>query len=238
MADIETFAPNVVIALSRVIRDLPAIGKDARMQGAGGGYSYRGIEAVTRELAPLLARHGVVFVPTEVRSWERDNLVVNNRPWTDDRIVEHYRIYGPGGPTDFLEAEVAGIGRDNSDKGSNKALTACFKYLLTQTLCIADSKDDGDSERHETDERVPPPPPEPDPEPILQSRVDSVNALAKDKGIPESTIKRFVRAATKHRTEVLAELLTTEYPEFAKSMKAEAEKLAAAPAGDDVEVPA
>jgi hypothetical protein len=222
----EELAPNVVIALSRVIRDLPAIGKDATMQGAGGGYAYRGIAAVTRELAPLLAKHGVVFVPTEVRSWERDNLVVNNRPWTDDRIVEHYRIYGPGGPSDFVEAEVAGIGRDNSDKGSNKALTACFKYLLTQTLCIADAKDDGDNERHETESRQAPPP---DPHPIPQSRVDSVLAAAQDKGIPEATIVRFVRAATKHRTGELAELLDSEYATFAAAMKAEVAKLAAPP---------
>ncbi len=153
MSESEQPATNVIQALARVIRDLPGIAKGERMQSNSGSYNFRGIEAVTRELAPLLAKHGVVFVPSGVVRWERDEITLGGKPWTDDRIVEHYRIYGPGGVLDYIDAEVPGIGRDNSDKGSNKAMSGAFKYLLLQTLCISDSKDDPDNEKHETDQR-------------------------------------------------------------------------------------
>ena len=36
------------------------------------------------------------------------------------------------------------LGRDNSDKGVNKAMTQAYKYMLLQVLCIGDRKDDAD----------------------------------------------------------------------------------------------
>lgn len=148
---------NVVQALALVIRDLPAIGKDLQASAQQGGYSYRGIEAVTREAAPLLAKHGVVFAPHRVEWLEPRELVINSKPWTDERALVTYRVYGPGGPEDFIEVGVMGIGRDNSDKGTNKVLTQAFKYALLQTLCIADGKDDADGTTHEADGQPAPP---------------------------------------------------------------------------------
>jgi hypothetical protein len=136
---------NVVQALSRVLADLPGIGKGDRASQQQGGYAYRGIEAITKEAAPLFAKHGVVFVP-HVLSWERDEITVNSKPWTDDRMTISYTVYGPGGPDDCIEVgPIPAIGRDNSDKGANKCMTQAFKYALLQVLCIADAKDDGDA---------------------------------------------------------------------------------------------
>lgn len=150
----ETRAQNVVEALSRVIRDLPAIGKDSTASAQQGGYSYRGIEAITRAASPLFAKHGIVFAP-QVHEWQPPReLQINNKPWTDERLAVTYRVYGPGGPDDFIEVgPIPAIGRDNSDKGTNKCLTQAFKYALTQTLCIGDGKDDADGVAHEADSR-------------------------------------------------------------------------------------
>lgn len=52
---------TVQAALSRVIEELPAIGKGDKSPQ---GYSFRGIEAITKHLQPLLAKHGVVIVPS------------------------------------------------------------------------------------------------------------------------------------------------------------------------------
>ena len=141
---------NVTSALAAVMADLPAIGKDSRGPRDQGGYAYRGIEAITKEASVLLAKHGVVFVPQVVAMEIRD-LVVNSKPWTDTILTVRYRICGPGGPDDCVEAIVVGIGRDNSDKGANKAMTQAFKYALIQTLCIADQKDDTDGTTMEAD---------------------------------------------------------------------------------------
>lgn len=148
----EAKAANVVEALARVMRDLPGIGKDSNAAAAQGGYSYRGIEAITRAVSPLLAKHGVVFAP-QVHEWQQPReLMVNNKPWTDERLAVTYRVYGPGGRDDYIEVgPIPAIGRDNSDKGTNKCMTQAFKYALTQALCIGDGKDDGDNSTHEAD---------------------------------------------------------------------------------------
>lgn len=211
----EPRATHVIEALARVIRDLPAIGKDKQMT-EGARYNYRGIEQITAELAALLAKHCVVIIPTGVRRWDREELTINGRPWHDDVISQQYRIFGPGGPTDFVDAEVPGIGRDNSDKGSNKAMTAAYKVLLTQALCITDGKDDPDNERHEADAA-----PVPEPVVIAESLAKAAVKKAKQAEIPDSTIQRFVRVATKHRTDVVGEVFTTEYDTFAALMKEE-----------------
>lgn len=148
---------NVIAALSAVIDEMPPISKGGTASPQQGGYAYRGIEQITAVAAPLLAKHGVVFVP-QVMAMETRDLTVNSKPWTDTILTVRYRICGPGGPDDFVEATVVGMGRDNSDKGANKALTQAFKYALTQTLCIGDSRDDVDGQTHEADEQGAPAP--------------------------------------------------------------------------------
>lgn len=146
-------ASNVVTALSRVMRDLPGIGKDSQASQQQGGYSYRGIEQITVHTQGLFARHGVVFVP-HVRSYEVRDLVVNGKPWTDVYEMVEYTVYGPGGVEDRITVgPILAIGRDNSDKGGNKCLTQAFKYALLQALSISDAKDDGDGHTNEADAR-------------------------------------------------------------------------------------
>ena len=124
---------SIHTALSRVMGALPAIGKDAHASQQQGGYAYRGIEAITREVQGLFAKYGVVVVP-RVRSIETRDLTVNSKPWTDTTLIVDYTLTGPDGST--LDATTVGIGRDNADKGANKAMTQAFKYLLLQVLCI------------------------------------------------------------------------------------------------------
>lgn len=144
-------AKNVVEALSRVMADLPGIGRTDRSEQ---GYQYRGIEAITRHAQGLFAKHGVVTVPRVARRTVKD-FTINNRPWTEDELWVHYRFYGPAGTEDFIEVgPLVGLGRDNSDKGANKAMTQAYKYALVQVLCIGDGKDDVDAEPAREADRV------------------------------------------------------------------------------------
>jgi hypothetical protein len=144
---------NVIGAIARVMRELPAIGKNSQASPQQGGYAYRGIEAITSEAQGLFGKYGVVFVP-RVISHSTNDLTVNGKPWTDTILEVEYTIYGPGGLEDHITVgPLIAIGRDNSDKGANKALTQSFKYALLQVLCISDRKDDGDGSTHEADAR-------------------------------------------------------------------------------------
>lgn len=138
---------NVVQALCRVMEDLPGIGKDNRSEQ---GYQYRGIEAITAHTQELFGRYGVVFVPRVLQRTVKE-FPINSKPWTEDCLEVVYRVYGPGGTADFIDVgPVIGLGRDNSDKGANKAMTQAFKYALLQTLCVGDGKDDTDKDQAAT----------------------------------------------------------------------------------------
>jgi len=163
---------TVAQALASVMAEMPAVGKDQKASAQQGGYAYRGIEQIARHAQPLLAKHGIVFVP-QVLGFDVRDITVNGKPWTDTILTVRYRICGPGGPDDYLEATVVGIGRDNADKGANKALTQAFKYALIQVLCIADAKDDGDAASHEADAPTPPG------EQVDKKRIDALTARIK-----------------------------------------------------------
>ena len=144
---------TVTQAISRVMAELPGIGK-TREQGSGVQYAFRGIEAITAEAQTLFAKYGIVFAP-RVLSHEIKDLTVNNKPWTDTFLSVEYDVYGPSYSHDTIDKITVGpifaIGRDNSDKGANKAMTQAFKYALLQVLCISDRNDDADGYTHEAD---------------------------------------------------------------------------------------
>lgn len=133
-------AVSVHAALAAVMADMPAIGKDGTAPTKMGGYAFRGIEQITGALQPILARHGVVIVPS--------SRVVSVVPspgqqdaWQDTYLEVEWAIYGPDGSS--ITARTQGVGRDHTDKGATKAASQAFKYLLLQLLCIS-SKDDAD----------------------------------------------------------------------------------------------
>ena len=147
---------GVVQAIAKIMAEIPAIGKDGKADPAQGGYRYRGIEQITAAAQSLMARHGVIFAP-EVTQSEVVDITVNNKPWTDTRLWVKYRIYGPDG-SHIAVGPLMAIGRDNSDKGANKAITQAYKQALLQVFCVSDGKDDTDGSTHEADERHQPRP--------------------------------------------------------------------------------
>lgn len=146
-------ASNVIEALARVREELPGIGKDGTADPKQGGYHYRSIEGILAPLGPLLGEHGVVFIP-QVLKHEITQIEVAQKPWTDTKLEVLYAVMGPGGPEDKVTAgPVIGIGRDNSDKGANKAMSQAFKQVLLQVFAIGDNQTDPDSATHEADAR-------------------------------------------------------------------------------------
>jgi len=136
-------AKDVVEAVAAIMRDLPAIGKDETSPEIK--YKFRGIETLIGHLNPLMAKHRLVIVPTSTIT-EINREVENTKGkmvgWTETILRVEWQILGPEGGS--ISAATVGIGRDNSDKGSNKAQTQAFKYLLMELFAIGDKDDDGD----------------------------------------------------------------------------------------------
>lgn len=116
-------------------------------------YAYRSIDQITARAQPLFGRYGIVIVPN-VGSYDQQNIEVANKPWVEITMTVHWTIYGPSGLQDMIQATTIGVGRDNSDKGANKAMTSAYKNLVLRLLTIGDPDDDADHERHETSSRT------------------------------------------------------------------------------------
>lgn len=162
MTDEPTTEPTtltVTEALARLSFELGPIAKADRMTGAAGNYSYRGIDALLRKLSPLMAAHGVTFVPNVVeRIVEPITVGRDGKQWRLVTLLVRYTVTGPGG--DSIEVTTCGEGSDAGDKAANKAMTSAYKQALVQCLAIADGHDDPDdfaSEPAEPARRAPSP---------------------------------------------------------------------------------
>lgn len=133
-------------AMSAVMADMEAIGKDARNQQQG--FNYRGIDQVYNALHPLLAKHKIFTTP-EVLQKDRSERVNNKGTvlaFVSLRIK--YTFWCEDGSS--VSCVVEGEGMDSGDKASNKAMAIGHKYALLQTFCIpTEDMVDPDSEVHE-----------------------------------------------------------------------------------------
>ena len=161
---------NVIAALARVQFEIGGIEKLTPAQrkklGISGGsedgkgitYAYRGIDQVTAAAQPLFGEYGIVIAPGKIVSHDVEIVTVgqNKNEWDNVTMLVRWSIYGPGGGDDMIEAETLGEGRDNSDKGVNKAYTGAYKNLMLKLLSIGDPSEDPDTERFDnTDNNEP-----------------------------------------------------------------------------------
>jgi hypothetical protein len=121
------------VAIPRIIGDLPAIGKDSKITEGPARYAYRGIEDIMPHVRQLFARHGVHITPM-FETLKDEALTINGKPWNRVVLQGTFRFGANDGS--FLVARTIGEARDNSDKAYNKAMTAAYKYAITQVLAI------------------------------------------------------------------------------------------------------
>ena len=135
-------------AIAAVMGDLAKTGISKDQTNTFDKYKFRGIDDVYNALAPLLSKHGLVVLP---RVLER---------------VSDERVSQKGGAMfyvtvkaefDFVAAEdgskhtvcAYGEAMDRGDKGTNKAMTAAYKYAMFEAFCIpTEGADDADRESH------------------------------------------------------------------------------------------
>jgi len=125
-------------ALVQVQRDLVASGiKKERTTDSGPRYSYRGIDDIYEVVGNIMSKAGIVCVPTKTNTHYEERVIETHQKTSHVRlaaVTQTYRFYAEDGS--FIEAEICGEGVDHSDKATNKALSAAYKYLMFQTFCI------------------------------------------------------------------------------------------------------
>lgn len=155
MEDWQIGRENVFRAVQRVLGDMPAIGKNSNAPQNMGGYAFRSIEDITAALKPLLAKHGVVMVPTVIERRDNERPVGNNKTMHVVDLHVRFTFYGADGST--FDATMWGQGTDMGDKSPQKAVTSAFKSMLAVTFCISDSESDAEGHDVPDTERAPEP---------------------------------------------------------------------------------
>lgn len=137
---------KVYQAINAVQADLCKHGITKGSTNTYDGYKFRGIDAVYNALSPLLAKHGLVVLPRMI-----------------NRAVEIHQSQKGGAlfyitvdaEFDFVSAEdgskhtvkTYGEAMDRGDKGTNKAMSAAFKYAAFMTFAIP-TEGDNDADAH------------------------------------------------------------------------------------------
>ena len=119
-------------SIAGVMKDVGAVGKDSKNPQQG--YKYRGIDAVMNALQPAMVKHGIFAAPTVISSEREERQTRNGGLLIYTMLTVKYSFFAEDGSS--VETTVVGEGMDSSDKSSNKAMSAAFKYACFQTFCI------------------------------------------------------------------------------------------------------
>ena len=174
-------------ALAEIIGELGGIGKTS--YNSEQRYHFRAIDAILGELHPLLARYGVVIVPDVIERIYEERTSKSGTQGHCTHLHVRYTVYGPVG--DSITLSTWGEGLDYSDKATNKAMTAAYKYALLQLFAIADPAEDGDNDSPEggaAKESAPAPVARPDVVAFVEALIASAFTKPQQKEIIEAAI--------------------------------------------------
>ncbi|MFC9514594.1 ERF family protein [Nocardiaceae bacterium NPDC056970] len=134
-------------ALSNVMADVGAVGKDQRNQSQK--FNFRGIDDVVNAVSPALRAHGVVVLPHVVTTDYAEITSGGGKRQAWVKLTVEYRFVGPEG--DELHAVVASEATDFADKATAKAMSVAFRIALLQVLALPTDDPDPDAEYNERD---------------------------------------------------------------------------------------
>lgn len=139
---------TVVDAVTAVMGDVQAIGKNQRVTEGPARFNFRGVDDVVQAVGPALRQHGVVFAPVRVVSVEHERYQTRSgAPMDGVTVVVEYAFTGPAGDT--LPVAAAGQAADSGDKAIPKAMSVAYRTALLEALCIPTGEPDPDSQVHE-----------------------------------------------------------------------------------------
>lgn len=134
-------------AIINVMKDIGAVGKNNTNQFDH--YKFRGIDDVMNALSPAMVKNHVFVIPEVLDSLREERSSKDGKTNMMYSILKvKYTFFTDDGSS--VESVVIGEAMDRSDKSTNKAMSAAFKYACFQTFCIpTEEMQDADSESPE-----------------------------------------------------------------------------------------
>lgn len=125
---------NIYQRINAVMHEIDYIAKGEKF--VNGQYRFVSHDAVTAKLHPLLAKHGIVVIPTTGEMKQEGNR-------TQVKLDVHF--VNMDNPQDLFCVTSYGFGIDGGDKGPGKAVSYAFKYAMLKTFCL-ETGDDPDND--------------------------------------------------------------------------------------------
>jgi ERF superfamily len=141
--------PHVYRAIADVTAALAKVGIGKDRVNEGQRFKYRGIDDVYDALAPALVASDLVVLPS-YKTRQESEREGKSGSLLFTSVVE--AVYVLVSARDGSSVEVGpfwGQAFDSGDKGTNKAMSAAFKYFAFQTFCVPLEGDDADATTHE-----------------------------------------------------------------------------------------
>lgn len=139
---------KVYQAIANVMGDLAKTGISKDQTNSFDKYKFRGIDDVYNAMAPLLAKHGLVILPRVLERLSEERVSQKGGAVFYVTVKAEFDMVAA---EDGSKHTVCAYGEamDRGDKGTNKAMTAAYKYAMFEAFCIpTEGSDDADSESH------------------------------------------------------------------------------------------
>ena len=150
---------KVYQAINKVQAELAKIGiTKSRTNQQGATYKFRGIDDIFNTISPLLAEHGLCILPRVLaRECVERQTKAGGAIFYVTVEVEFDFVCAEDGSKHTVKT--FGEAMDTSDKATNKAMSAAYKYAALQAFAIPTEGDnDADSHTPEVAARTAPPP--------------------------------------------------------------------------------
>jgi hypothetical protein len=142
-------AETVYQKIAAVQAELAKVGisKSRQNQAPGQSYNFRGIDEVYNTLAPMMASHGLCILPRIVEHSLSERGKTKNGAAIFSAIVTAEFDFVSADDGSIHVVRTMGEAMDSSDKATNKAMSAAYKYAALMTFAIP-TEGDNDADAH------------------------------------------------------------------------------------------
>jgi len=126
---------NIYEKINLIMSEIKSLKKDGRVEFKTTRYNFLSEAKTTEIFHELFVKYKIILVPIGLT--EEKVGVITQGKYT-------YRMFNCEKPSEFLDLVTSGQGQDSGDKGSGKASSYAYKYLLWRTFAIP-SNDDPDN---------------------------------------------------------------------------------------------
>jgi len=135
---------SAIIAWSRVMGEVRAIGKNERFDGGRAGkFNFRGIETALNSFGPACRKHGVLVIQHRVETEYRDITTSGGSKMRECTALVTFRIYGPDGS--YFDSQAAGEASDSGGRSTPKAQSIALRTLLINNGLVPTEDRDADA---------------------------------------------------------------------------------------------